>query len=340
MIDEPADDRTRDGAGATSPRSASAGEGDRRDEAPPLIAVLGPTASGKTAVGILLAERLNGEIVSVDSRQIYRELDIGTAKPTPEEQARARHHLIDVVDPNERFSVAQYQERADAAIAEIRARGRRPILVGGAGLYYRGLVDGLFDGPPPDPTIRARLEAEAEALGSESLHRRLRTIDPEAAHRIHPNDRMRIVRALEVYEQTGRPISALQRQWDSGEPRHRVLAFGLRRPREELNRRANARIKQMLADGLLDEVARLRAKYPFDLPAFQGFGYRELWEYLDGKHSYDKAIELLKRNTHRYAKRQMTWFRADRRIRWIDVGPDEPAESVAARILDRLEEPE
>ncbi|GIX06270.1 MAG: tRNA dimethylallyltransferase [Candidatus Poribacteria bacterium] len=302
-----------------------------------MLAVLGPTASGKTEVGIRLAQRLGGEIVSVDSRQIYREMDIGTAKPTPEEQAQARHHCIDLVYPDEVFSVADFQRAADAAIAAIRSRGGLPILVGGAGLYFRGLVDGLFEGPSADPELRERLHREAEELGDEALHRRLRQIDPEAAHRIHPRDRIRVVRALEVYELTGKPISELQRQWKEGSPRYRLVAFGLRRPREVLNRRANARIKRMLEMGLLDEVAALREKYPFELPAFQGFGYRELWLYLDGKLSFEKAIELLKRNTHRYAKRQMTWFRADRRIHWIDVGEEEPAESVADRILAAYE---
>lgn len=308
----------------------------RRDEAP-LWAILGPTAVGKTAVGIELALRCGAEIVSVDSRQIYREMDIGTAKPTPEERLHVPHHVVDVVFPDEPFTASDFQRLADAAIAAIRRRGKIPLLVGGAGLYFRALVDGLFEGPSADPEVRARLNAEADAEGTLVLHRRLSALDPEAASRIHPNDRMRLVRALEVYEQTGQPISRLQSQWRRSEPRYPFVAFCLWRPREELNRRANARVKAMLALGLVDEVRRLREKYPPHLKAFQGFGYRELWDYLDGKHSFEKAVELLKRHTHRYAKRQMTWFRSDRRLKWIVIAPEESPEEVARRILRQVE---
>lgn len=308
----------------------------RRDEGL-LWVVLGPTAVGKTAVGIELALRCNAEIISVDSRQIYREMDIGTAKPTSEERARVPHHIVDVVSPDESFTASDFQRLADAAIAEIRERGKIPLLVGGAGLYFRALVDGLFEGPPADPEVRARLSAEAEAEGTLVLHRRLSVLDPEAASRIHPNDRMRLIRALEVYEQTGKPISQLQSQWKRSEPRYPFIAFCLRRSREELHRRANARVKTMLALGLVDEVRRLREKYPPHLKAFQGFGYRELWGYLDGKHSFEKAIELLKRHTHQYAKRQMTWFRSDRRLKWVDIVPQESPEEVARRILSQIE---
>lgn len=298
-----------------------------------VVAVLGPTAAGKTAVGVRLAQALDGEIVSVDSRQIYRELDIGTAKPTAEERAAARHHLIDVASPAQKYSAARFQKEADAAIAEIRSRGKMPILVGGAGLYYRALTDGIFDGPSADPEARRRLEAEAEARGNESLMTRLYKVDREAAERIHLNDRMRLIRALEVYELTGKPISELRREWRGGPPRYEAFAVGLRRPREQLNRRINARVKRMLADGLLEETQALRKKYARSDPAFNGFGYAELWDYLDGKHTFDKAVEILKRNTRRYAKRQMTWFRADLRIQWIDLSEEAGAESAAEAAL-------
>ncbi|MDE0020012.1 MAG: tRNA (adenosine(37)-N6)-dimethylallyltransferase MiaA [Candidatus Poribacteria bacterium] len=298
-----------------------------------VFAVLGPTAAGKTAVGIRLAQTLDGEIVSVDSRQIYRELDIGTAKPTAAERAAARHHLIDVVSPAQKYSAALFQKEADAAIAEIRSRGKLPILVGGAGLYYRALVDGLFEGPSADTEARRRLEAEADARGNERLMERLYKVDREAAERIHPNDRMRLIRALEVYELTGRPISELRREWRGKPPRYEASAVALRRPREQLNRRINARVKRMLADGLLEETQALRATYARSDPAFNGFGYAELWDYLDGKHTFEKALELLKRNTRRYAKRQMTWFRADLRIQWIDLSEDASAESAAEAAL-------
>jgi tRNA dimethylallyltransferase len=302
----------------------------------PLLAILGPTAVGKTAVGIRVALALGGEIVSVDSRQIYREMDIGTAKPTPEERGAVPHHVVDVVYPDEAFAASDFQRLADAAISDVRSRGGLPVLVGGAGLYFRALVDGLFEGPAADAAVRARLNAEADERGNEALHERLAAVDPEAASRIHRNDRMRLVRALEVYERTGEPISRLQSQWRQAQPRHPFVSFCLRRTRDELNRRANARVKQMLALGLMDEVQRLRAKYSPDLKAFQGFGYRELWDYLDGRHDFEKAVELLKRHTHQYAKRQLTWFRSDRRMNWLDIAPDESPQSVADRILNAL----
>ncbi|MBM3214423.1 tRNA (adenosine(37)-N6)-dimethylallyltransferase MiaA [Candidatus Poribacteria bacterium] len=302
------------------------------DQGSLLLAILGPTAVGKTAVGIFVAEALAGEIVSVDSRQVYREMDIGTAKPTPDEQSRVAHHVIDCVRPDEPFSASNFQHRADVAISDIRSRGKAAILVGGAGLYFRALMDGLFEGPSADAEIRARLNAEADEQGSEHLHQRLTELDPEAAARIHRNDRMRIVRALEVYELTGTPISELRSQWD-GEPRYRCVAVGLRRPRPELNHRANERVRQMVAGGLVDEVRALRERYPRGLRAFQGFGYRELWDSLDGRITHDKAVELLKRNTHQYAKRQLTWFRSDRRIRWLDLGEHEAPTDTADRVL-------
>ena len=304
----------------------------------PLLALLGPTAVGKTSAAIRLAKALDGEIVSVDSRQIYRGMDIGTAKPTAEEQAEAAHHLIDVADPNERYSAARYQRQADRAVADIRARGKLPILAGGAGLYYRALIDGIFDGPSADPVARKRLEAEAEAHGSERLRERLLQIDPEAAQSIHANDRIRLIRALEVYEISGTTISELRKQWKREPPRYQPVAVGLRRGREALNRRINARVKRMLSDGLEAEVRALRRRYQRSDPAFNGYGYGELWDSLDGKLTFDKAVEIFKRNTRRYAKRQMTWFRADRRIQWIDLneadGGDAAADG-ALRIWER-----
>ncbi|MAF12625.1 tRNA (adenosine(37)-N6)-dimethylallyltransferase MiaA [Candidatus Poribacteria bacterium] len=299
-----------------------------------VAAIVGPTAVGKTSVAIRVADELGCEIVSVDSRQIYRELDIGTAKPTAAEQAEARHHLIDVADPTERFSAAMYQRAADAAIEDIRARGKQPLLVGGAGLYLRALLDGLFEGPPAQRDIRERLREEARGDGGEALHRRLAEVDPAASHRIHRNDTLRLVRALEVYEITGRPISELQNQWTGEEPRYRAVVVALRRPREDLNRRANARIRAMMEEGLLDEVCRLRERYRRDAPAFSGYGYAELWDHMDGRHTEEKALELLRRNTHRYAKRQLTWFRADPRTSWVDIAEDASAQDVADATLD------
>ncbi|MEO2006016.1 MAG: tRNA (adenosine(37)-N6)-dimethylallyltransferase MiaA [Candidatus Poribacteria bacterium] len=298
--------------------------------------IVGPTAVGKTAVAIRVAEELGCEIVSVDSRQIYRELDIGTAKPTTEERAAAPHHLIDVAEPTERFSAAMFQRAADAAVDGIRARGKTPLLVGGAGLYLRAFLDGLFEGPPAQQDIRDRLRDEAAETGSAALHARLAAVDPVAAHRIHPNDMLRLVRALEVYEITGEPISTLQNQWENGAPRVEAALGGLRRPRETLSRRANARGKAMMAAGLLGEVRKLRQKYERDAPAFHGFGYGELWDHLDGLHDEEKALEMLRRNTHRYAKRQLTWFRSDQRVRWVDLPDDATADDVAGTVLSAI----
>ena len=284
-----------------------------------LLCLLGPTAVGKTEVAIQLAQHLNAEIVSVDSRQIYRQMDIGTAKPTPEEQQAARHHLIDCVDISQPFSVADYQSLADTAITDIQGRGKQVLLVGGAGLYFRSVVDGLFEGPGADPSFRKRLEQEAIQHGVEVLHNRLRTCDPESAERIHPNNLSRVIRALEVYELTGIPMSEHQQQWHQGDQRYPFTAFGLTMQRAQLYHRIEQRVDVMLANGLIAEVeSLLAAGYSRDTFALQSFGYKELIAYLDGKCTYLEAIEQLKQNTRRFAKRQLTWFRKDKRIEWLD----------------------
>ncbi|MCY4569308.1 MAG: tRNA (adenosine(37)-N6)-dimethylallyltransferase MiaA [Candidatus Poribacteria bacterium] len=284
-----------------------------------LLCLLGPTAVGKTEIAIQLAQRLNAEIVSVDSRQIYRQMDIGTAKPTAEEQRAARHHLIDCVDISEAFSVADYQSLVDVAITDIQNRGKRVLLVGGAGLYFRVIVDGLFEGPGADPSLRKRLETEAAQLGVDALHKQLQTCDPESADRIHPNNLVRVIRALEVYELTGTPMSELQQQWQPEKQRYPFIAFGLTMPRALLYRRIEQRVDVMLANGLIAEVELLLAAgYARDSVALQSFGYRELIAYLDGDCTYLEAISQLKQNTRRFAKRQLTWFRKDTRIEWLD----------------------
>jgi len=297
-----------------------------------LLCILGPTAVGKTEIAIAVAQKLNAEIVSADSRQIYRYMDIGTAKPTPSEQAQIRHHLIDFVTPDEHFSVADYQRAADIAIQDIQSRGKQAMLVGGTGLYFRAVVDGLFDGPNADPEFRAKLMAEAQKFGAEVLHRRLSQVDPKSASRIHPNDIIRVIRALEVYEKTGKTISELQKEWNRASPRYSFVAFGINRERHQLYHRINERVDKMLAAGLLEEVKSLIArgyvKIPLpplekgenkNLPAMKGFGYKELIDYLNGKYDWNTAVDLLKRNTRRFAKRQLTWFRNDPRIKWINL---------------------
>lgn len=286
---------------------------------PKLLCLLGPTAVGKTETAIQLAQRLNAEIISVDSRQIYQQMNIGTAKPTPEEQQSARHHIIDCIDIAHPFSVADYQSLADTAITDIQNRGKQVLLVGGAGLYFRAVVDGLFEGPAANPALRKRLEQEAAEHGVNVLHDRLRVCDPESADRIHPNNVIRVIRALEVYELTGTPMSEQQQQWHPENQRYPIIAFGLTMPRALLYRRIEQRVDIMLANGLIAEVqALLAAGYSRDNLALQSFGYKELIAFLDGKCTYVEAIDQLKQNTRRFAKRQMTWFRKDTRIEWID----------------------
>ena len=284
-----------------------------------LICLLGPTAVGKTEIAIQLAQHLNAEIVSIDSRQIYRQMNIGTAKPTSEEQQAARHHLIDCVDISEPFSVADYQSLADTAIADIQDRGKQVLLVGGAGLYFRAVVDGLFEGPGADTTLRERLEQEATQLGVDVLHERLRACDPASAERIHPNNVVRVIRALEVYELTGTPMSEHQQQWHQENQRYPFVASCLTMPRALLYQRIEQRVDVMLANGLIAEVeSLLAAGYARDTVALRSFGYKELIAYLDGKCTYLEAVEQLKQNTRRFAKRQLTWFRKDTRIEWVD----------------------
>lgn len=299
-----------------------------------LICLLGPTAVGKTEIAIQLAQRLNAEIVSIDSRQIYRQMDIGTAKPTPKEQKAARHHLIDCVDISQPFSVADYQSLADAAIADIQNRDKRVLLVGGAGLYFRAIIDGLFEGPGADPALRERLEREAAQHGVNVLHDKLRACDPASAERIHPNNVVRVIRALEVYELTGIPMSELQQQWHPEKQRYPFIAFCLTMPRAMLYQRIEQRVDVMLANGLIAEVeSLLAAGYARDTVALRSFGYKELIAYLDGKSTYLEAVEQLKQNTRRFAKRQLTWFRKDTRIEWIDRSaiPD-----VVAYLLEKI----
>ena len=284
-----------------------------------LLCLLGPTAVGKTEIAIQLAQHLNAEIVSVDSRQIYRQMDIGTAKPTPAEQQATRHHIIDCVDIAQPFSVADYQSLADTAITDIQNRGKQVLLVGGAGLYFRAIVDGLFEGPGADTSLRKRLEQEAAKHGINALHDRLRACDPESADRIHPNNLTRVIRALEVYELTGIPMSEHQQQWHQEKQRYPFTAFCLTMPRTQLYHRIEQRVDVMLADGLIAEVeSLLAAGYSRDAFALQSFGYKELIAYLDGKCTYLEAVEQLKQNTRRFAKRQLTWFRKDTRIEWMD----------------------
>lgn len=275
---------------------------------PPLLAVVGPTAIGKTALSIDLALALNGEIVSADSRQVYRGMDIGTAKPTASEQASVPHHLIDVVDPDQDFSLATYQDHAYATIADITMRQRIPLLVGGTGQYLAAVLQGWqIPRVAPQPELRARLEGEAALLGSEALHARLASIDPTAAQSILPTNLRRIIRALEVFEVTGQPISSQQTMTP---PPYTIRTIQLTMPAEWLYQRIDARVDQMIAMGLLAEVQQLVAHgYAWELPAMSGLGYREFQPYLAGESSLTETIQRLKYDTHAYARRQPAWFR-------------------------------
>lgn len=285
----------------------------------PLLVLVGPTAVGKTAISVAVARRLGAEIISGDSMQIYRGMDIGTAKITCAEMAGVPHHLLDVKNPDEDFSVADFQGRVDELIAAIAARRHLPMLVGGTGLYIRAVLqEYTFTDMETDHGLRERLARDEADHGPGYLHLRLRAVDPEAADRLHPNDLRRLVRALEVYERTGVPISATQTA-AHGEARYDDLFIGLTMDREVLYRRIDARVDQMLHGGLVEEVRGLLRRYSAYLPPMQAIGYREAALYLRGLLSWPEAADLIKRNTRRFAKRQFTWFRRDSRIRWIDV---------------------
>jgi tRNA dimethylallyltransferase len=292
----------------------------------------GPTASGKTPVGIELALRLNAEIVSMDSMAIYHGMDIGTAKPTQIERATVPHHLIDLVEPSESYSVAQYRDAALRAIAEIQSRGHEVLFVGGTPLYLKAMLRGIFEGPPADWTFRRRL-MEAAQRDPTVLHRRLESVDPAAASRLHANDTRRLIRALEVYEKTGAPISALQRQFEVGRPAAECRVFALEWPRAEFDARIDRRVDAMFAAGLVEETRRLvEGHRPLGRTARQAVGYREVLEHLAGNLDLAATIELVKLRTRQFAKRQRTWFRSLSECRNVPVSePFEPA-VIAMRI--------
>jgi len=284
-----------------------------------LAVVCGPTAAGKTRFAISLANHLGGEIVGADSMQIFRHMDIGTAKPTPNEQAAARHHLIDVVLPDCPFDAARYVRLADEAIQDIVARGKVPLIVGGTGLYIKALTLGLFHTPPIDSETRKKLKEKIEAQGNQSLHQYLSKVDPEAAVRINVNDTQRLIRAIEVFELTGEKISSAQKKHGFETPRYRTIKIGLQLERKKLYERIDQRVDVMIAEGLLEEVQGLLKKgFDPNLKSMQSLGYRHMIRFIQGELSWDEALRTLKRDHRRYAKRQMTWFGADREIHGLD----------------------
>ena len=283
-----------------------------------VLAVVGPTASGKTAFAIELAERLNTEIVSADSMQFYRGMEIGTAAPTPDEQARVKHHFVGFLNPDEHFSAGRFQREARTVVAALNAQEKVAVVVGGSGLYVHALIDGLFPGPGKDDPIRARLHAAAQEGGVPALYAHLQRVDPDYAAAINPRDLRRIVRALEVYEISSKPLSVLHREHREKTQLRDVVQVAFDYPRDELYARINARTDRIMAEGFLDEVRTLMDQgYARHLERLRSLGYREMMAYLRGECAREEAIELMKRNTRRFAKRQLTWFRADARIHWL-----------------------
>ncbi|SIS89247.1 tRNA (adenosine(37)-N6)-dimethylallyltransferase MiaA [Alicyclobacillus vulcanalis] len=298
----------------------------------PILCVVGPTGVGKSEQSIEIALRYGGEVVSADSMQIYRGMDIGTAKLQPSEMRGVPHHLLDIADPAEKFTVAEWKRQADQVIGEICARGRLPVVCGGTGLYIRALLDDLdFSQTPEDQTLRARLERRAKQEGVRALYDELCARDPERAARIHPNDRKRIVRALEVTIARGTAMSA-DYEWAPRQGRYDALVIGITMPREALYQRIDRRVEQMWRLGLVDEVKRLlECGVPVDGTAMQAIGYKEVVAYLSGAVSEEEAIRIIQQNTRRFAKRQWSWFRRDPRVRWFAKGPDGqfPADEIA-----------
>ncbi len=293
----------------------------------------GATAAGKTEVGLALAHRLNAEIVSMDSMALYRGMDIGTAKPSAQQRAAVPHHLIDVIEPWEEYSLAQYLESALQCVAEIRTRGRKVLFVGGTPLYLKGLLRGIFDGPPADWTLRNTLAEVARTQGPAGLHARLTQVDPETAARLHPNDTRRLLRALEVHALTGQPISRLQRQFQLGRLAESCRVFVLDWPRPAIHQRIDQRVEAMFAQGLLDEVRRLtQLPKPLSRTASQAVGYREVLQHLDGAADLPTTVERVKQHTRQLAKRQATWFRSLTECQFVPLSDATPSCEVAVSI--------
>lgn len=344
-----------------------------------IIIILGPTAVGKTEISLLLAERIEGEIISADAFQVYRGMDIGTAKPNSRDLSRIPHHLIDILDLSQKYNAARFRTLALSAVEDIKRRGNIPLVIGGSGLYLKVLVDGLFQSPPADQGYRSRLQREAEIKGSEFLHNLLLQKDPVTAQRIHPNNLKRVIRALEVIKLTGIPMSQWQQQWRRDEeagsrtykdptsklelaadksstgketqsPRRSNInspedyfqsegtvsfrIIGLRRPRGELYKRIDRRVREMFDHGLVEETKSLLGKGLLENPvARQALGYKEIVGYLAGDYDRDEAIKQIATNTRHFAKRQLTWWRKDARIEWIDISEGDPPRNIVGKIM-------
>jgi tRNA dimethylallyltransferase len=302
-------------------------EGTRDSDSVPddveVFVLTGATACGKSAVGLMLAQRMDAEIISLDSMKVYRRMDIGTAKPGPEDRARVRHHLINIREPWEGYTVHEFVNDAEAAARDAIARGKRVIFEGGTPLYLKAFLDGLFEGPEPDPAVRARLEEEALVSGLAHLHGRLAAVDPEAGERIHPNDRRRIVRALEVYEQTGVPISEHQKQFGRRRRHIKAKLAALHRPKEIMGERIRRRVDAMIEAGWVDEArALVDSGRPLSKQASGALGYEELWAHIRGELTLEDAAQKICAQTWRFMRRQLTWLRSFGDLMWVDGAAD------------------
>lgn len=307
-------------------------------EAKPLIAIVGPTAVGKSHIAILVAKALGTEVLTADSRQVYRGMDIGTDKPSVEERQGVPHRLIDLVDPDQPFNTGEFRRLAMAEIERLHREGKVPLLVGGTGLYVRTVLRGLWEGPPADWAFRRSLEQEAERRGADWLYRQLAVVDPDLARRLHPHDKVKIIRALEVHRLSGRPLSEIHREHAFRDTPYSPLLIGLTRDRCALYRRVEERVELELRKGLVEETRRLLERgYGRALGSMKGLGYRQMAGYLAGEYSYEEAVRLLKRDTRRFAKRQLTWFRKEPGITWLTIQETESPAQVAERILAEVE---
>lgn len=302
--------------------------------APDCWYLTGPTASGKTEIGLELAQRLDAEIISLDSMTLYRHMDIGTAKPSAEQQRRIAHHLIDILDPDQSFSLSNYVDAATEKVRQIRQRGRQVLFVGGTPLYLKAMLRGIFRGPPADWEFRQQIEEELKTVGLPALHQRLQQVDPLAAAKLHPHDKRRMIRALEVYRATGRPISHLQTQFDEGRPADQCRVFVLTWPREILHLRIQQRVDAMFAAGLVDEVRRILDGFQqLSRTASQAVGYREVIQGLQQGRPLEKTIEIVKTRTRRFARHQETWFRSLSECRFLVRTADDDQPQIIQQIL-------
>lgn len=300
-----------------------------------IIFVVGPTAVGKSEAALILARELKGEIISCDAMQVYREISIATSKPSPAMLKKIPHHLVNSQSVEDEFDVARFNDQALAAISSIIKKGKVPIVTGGSGLYMQVLLDGIFKGGGKDPQVRAELEQEAEAKGNEALYTKLKKVDPAAALKIHPSDRRRLIRALEVFATTRQPISQAQKSREGLWGKYDIRIFALNRARAELYARINQRVEEMLAAGLVDEIKKL-GKYQLSLTAGRIIGVKEIDGYLKGEYDIERAKYLIQLNTRHLAKRQLTWFRKDQRLEWILTGETDSPETVAGKIREAL----